>query len=116
MSDDADTTIIKVDSSRSPRGAQGQRYLAAGVSLSMRLWEREPPGESTDVTRDYETIGYVIAGRAELHLSGQLAVLEPGNCWVVPRGAPHRYRVLEEFTAVEATHPPAELKNRDAPP
>ncbi len=111
-----DTTLIKVDASRSPRGSQGQRYLATGIGLSMRLWEREPPGtETSETSRDYETVGYVIAGRCELHLAGQLALLEPGDSWVVPRGAPHHYRVLEEFTAVEATHPPAELHDRDAP-
>jgi len=93
----------------------GQKYLAAGVSLSMRLWEAEQPGEPKPPTqRDYETIGYVIAGRAELHLEGQQVLLEPGDSWVVPKGASHTYKILESFTAVEATHPVAMAHGRDS--
>jgi quercetin dioxygenase-like cupin family protein len=110
----SDTTITKIDSRHSPRGAMGQKYLATGISMSMRLWESEPPGDAKPMTqRDYETIGYVIDGRAELHLEGQTVVLEPGNSWVVPKGASHSYKILEPFTAVEATHPPCIIHGRD---
>ncbi|MEG3438181.1 cupin domain-containing protein [Pannus brasiliensis CCIBt3594] len=110
----SDTTIIKVDSRTSPKGEMGQKYLALGKKLSMRLWEDEQPGEpKPEGARAYETVGYVIAGRAELHLEGQTIVLEPGNSWIVPEGANHTYRILEPFTAVEATCPPAGIHGRD---
>ncbi|MDQ3694680.1 MAG: cupin domain-containing protein [Chloroflexota bacterium] len=110
----SDTSVTKIDARFSPKGAMGQKYLAAGIALSMRLWEEEPPGEpKPEARRDYETVGYVIAGRAELHLEGQVVVLEPGNSWVVPKGTAHTYRILEPFTAVEATSPPAEIHGRD---
>ena len=109
-----ETTVTKIDSRHSPRGAMGQKYLASGKRLSMRLWENEEPGEGKEaVARDYETVGYVIEGRAELHVAGQMVLLEPGNSWVVPRGAEHRYRILDRFTAVEATSPPAHAHGRD---
>ena len=57
--------------------------------------------------------GCAIAGRAELTIEGQTITLEPMNSWVVPKGAEHSYRILEEFTAVEATSPPAEVHGRD---
>jgi quercetin dioxygenase-like cupin family protein len=80
----------------------------------MRLWEDEQPGESKPPTRrDYETVGYVVKGRAELHLEGQMVLLEPGDSWVVPRGSAHTYRILEPFTAVEATCPPGGAHGRD---
>jgi quercetin dioxygenase-like cupin family protein len=63
--------------------------------------------------RDHETIGHVIAGRAELAVEGQTLRLEPGDSWLVPAGAEHAYRVLEPFTAVEATAPPAQVHGRD---
>ena len=95
-----DTTITKVDSTHSPRGPLGQTYLATGVGVGMRLWRDRPPGEAKPQTaRDYETVGYVISGRAELHSEGQMVLLEPGNCWVVPRHAMHTYKILETFTA-----------------
>lgn len=110
----ADTTIIKVDGNRSPKGKDGQKYLANRKTVSMRLWEKEAPGPAKPpVRRDYETVGYAIAGRAELTIEGQTVLLEAASSWVVPKGAEHGYRILEEFTAVEATSPPAEVHGRD---
>lgn len=109
-----DRSITKVSSGYSPKGAKGQKYLAAGVKISMRLWEDELPGDLKPPSRRaYETIGYVIKGRAELHLEGQMVLLETGDSWVVSEGAEHAYKILESFTAVEVTCPPAEFHGRD---
>jgi quercetin dioxygenase-like cupin family protein len=111
-----DSTIKKVQAETAPRGADGQRYLVSGKRVSMRLWRDEAPGEAKPATRrDYETVGYVIGGRAELELEGQTIRLEPGDCWLVPADAEHRYRILEPFTAIEATAPPAQVHGRDQP-
>jgi quercetin dioxygenase-like cupin family protein len=110
----ADKSVTKVSSKNSPHGSMGQKYLASGVQIGMRMWEHQPPAEAKSATRrDYETVGYVVKGRAELHLEGQMVLLEPGDSWVVPKGASHTYKVLEPFTAVEATHPPAQAHGRD---
>ncbi|MDM9383264.1 cupin domain-containing protein [Chlorogloeopsis sp. ULAP01] len=110
----SDTTVTKIDSAHSPKGEHGEKYLASGKSISMRLWEDEQPGEPKEQTaREYETVGYVIKGRAELHIEGQTVLLEAGNSWVVPKGASHTYKILEPFTAVEATSPPAQVHGRD---
>ncbi len=112
----AETTVKKVSSAHSPRGEMGQKYLVSGKAVSMRLWEKEEPGESKAPTRrEYETVGFVISGRAELHLEGQVLRLEPGDSWLVPKGAEHTYKVLEPFTAVEATSPPSHVHGRDEP-
>jgi quercetin dioxygenase-like cupin family protein len=109
-----DTSVIKVQSKHSPRGEMSQKYLASGVHVAMRLWENEPPGEPKPLaTRDYETVGFVIKGRAELHIEGQTVLLEPGDSWVVPKGSAHAYKILAPFTAVEATCPPAFVHGRD---
>ena len=110
----SDTTIIKVDSAHSPTGADGEKYLASGKHVAMRMWENEQPGEpKAPATRTYETVGYVLSGKAELHLAGQVAILETGNSWVVPAHAEHTYKILEAFTAVEATSPPAQVHGRE---
>lgn len=112
-----DTSVTKVSAAYSPKGGMGQRYLAAGVKLSMRLWDEDRPREpKPESARDYETVGYVIKGRAELLLEGQTILLNTGDSWVVPKGATHTYRILEAFTAVEATCPPAEVHARDEQP
>jgi quercetin dioxygenase-like cupin family protein len=115
-----DTSVVKLDSSRSPRGEMGEKYLASGIRVSMRLWEAEPATTESEARlgeseRDYEVVGYVVSGRANLHVEGQVVCLDPGSSYVVPRGARHYYHVLETFTAIEATSPPAYVHGRDAP-
>jgi quercetin dioxygenase-like cupin family protein len=110
----SDTTIKKVETDTSPRGDMGQRYLASGKSLSMRLWLKEPTDQQKEPSkRDYETVGFVISGRAKLDIEGQTIDLSPGDSWLVPQGASHQYTILESFSAVEATSPPAEVHGRD---
>lgn len=111
-----ESSVKKVNLSGSPEGDMGQTYLASGVKMAMRLWEDEAPSSTPKPSsqRDYEVIGYVLKGKAELHLDGQQLTLEPGDSWVVPEGAPHTYRILEPFSALETTSPPARFHNRDA--
>jgi len=97
----------KIAKSDAPRGDQGQRFLAAGQSVALRLWEAEAVGEiQSKTTRDYEVVGFVLSGRAELHFDSQVTHLEPGDSWLVPKGVSHAYKIVESFTAVEATSPP----------
>jgi quercetin dioxygenase-like cupin family protein len=111
----SDSTIKKVESGSSPRGEMGQKYLVSGKRVSMRLWTGEPGGKlKSPTTREYETVGYVISGKAKLELEGQVLQLKAGDSWLVPAGAAHHYTILEPFTAVEATAPPAEVHGRDA--
>ena len=82
----------------------------------MRLWENEQPGEpKPEARREYETVGYVLSGRAELRLEGETVPLSAGDSWTVPKGALHPYNTPEPFPAVEATSPPAEKRGRDKP-
>lgn len=110
-----DTTVKKVSSETAPKGALGQRHLASGKTVSMRLWDEAPGEQKAPARRDYETVGFVIRGRAELTLEGQTLRLEPGDSWLVPKGAEHAYRILDSFRAVEATAPPAQVHGRDEP-
>ena len=110
-----DKTVKKVSSHTSPQGSMGQKYLVSGTKMSMRLWE-EAPGPLTPqpTKREYETLGYVVQGRAKLELEGQTVDLEEGDSWLVPKNSVHRYQILEPFVAVESTCPPARIHERDA--
>lgn len=107
-----DTTVKKVTANTSPRGEMGEICLVTGKALAMRLWKLDA-GQGAETVRDYETIGLVLEGKAELRLEGQKVLLDPGDSWLVPKDARHSYRILERFTAVEATCPPAHLHGRD---
>ena len=114
----ADHSVKKIDSSASPTGAMGQKYLVSGKALSMRLWEEAAdsasgPG-SEPHTRPYETVGYVVSGRVEVHVGGDRITCGAGDSYLVPEGAERQYVVLEDLVAVEATSPPAEVHGRDA--
>jgi quercetin dioxygenase-like cupin family protein len=109
----SDTTIKKVESETSPTGEMGQKYLVSGTHVSMRLWNEAPGKSKSPTKRSYETVGYVISGEAKLEMEGQTLHLKPGDSWLVPAEASHKYTILETFGAVEATSPPAEVHGRD---
>ena len=52
-----DKSITKVSSAHAPKGRFGQKYLASGIHISIRLWEREQPAKAKSQTaRDYEAV------------------------------------------------------------
>lgn len=100
--------ITKVSSKDAPSGAHGEVALAKGELVGMRMWRDEPPADDKpSTTSDYETVGYVISGRAKLVLEDRTVALEPGDSYCVPAGTVHTYHILESFTAIEATAPAA---------
>lgn len=107
MSDAAGLTV-----DAAPTGPEGEKLLARGASIALRMWKDEKPtDDKPTAARPYETVGYVISGRAELVLAGKTTSLEPGSSWVVPRGVEHTYRVIETLTAIEATTAPVDEEN-----
>jgi len=100
-------SVSNVNAANTTPSADGAKHLAAGHHVSLRLWESEQPGEPKPLSnKPYETVGYVLEGRAELHLEGKVITLEPGASYLVPQGASHTYKILETFSAIEATSPP----------
>ncbi|MBE9060956.1 cupin domain-containing protein [cf. Phormidesmis sp. LEGE 11477] len=102
-------TNLTVSADNAKAGSMGQKLLISGNAIAMRLWDEQPgDGEQKQAAaRNYETVGYVLSGRAELSLEGNTILLEPGISWTVPEGTEHSYKILEHFQAVEATHPSA---------
>ncbi len=100
--------------SDAPEGDMGQTYLASGEKVALRHWYEGPNEKGEQHTRDYETVGYALGGKAELKVGDETHLLEEGVSWCVPAGTPHSYRIHETFTAIEATSPPAREKG-DAP-
>lgn len=109
-----DSSVQKINAQSAPAGEMGQKYLACGARIGMRLWQEDEYTEpKPTAARNYETIGYVIDGRAKLDIEGQTLILEPGDSWVVPKGAEHTYTISQPFTAIETTCPPAHEDGRD---
>ncbi|KPQ36154.1 MAG: Cupin domain [Phormidesmis priestleyi Ana] len=103
----ADNLTVDTDSANT--GSMGEKLLISGDQIALRMWDEKPGDAEKKSSRmsSYETVGYVIEGRAELTIDGKALLLEPGVSWIVPQNSEHSYRILEPFRAVEATHPPA---------
>lgn len=99
--------IQKISSKGTEACPTGEVLLACGAAMAMRLWQNEEPQDKAPHKSPYETLGYVVAGRAELTIDGETTVLQAGDSWLVPANAEHAYRIVETFTAVECTSPPA---------
>lgn len=98
----------KISAKQAVEGPHGEIGLVVGERVAMRMWRNEEPNADKPMTRSaHETVGYVVSGRAELVVAGETVTLAPGDSYLVPAGAEHTYRILETFTAVEATSPPA---------
>ncbi len=100
---------LTVEVSAAPTGSMGQKLLISGNAIALRLWNEQPGGaeQKQAAARNYETLGYVLEGKAELTVEGETIMLEPGVSWSVPEGMEHSYKIVEPFKAVEATHPSA---------
>ena len=109
----SDHSLKKIDSSASPTGEMGQTYLASGTSVAMRLWKESAGEGGQPHARDYETVGYVVSGRVEIHAGDDVISCGAGDSYLVPEGSKHRYQVVEGLVAVEATSPPARVNDRD---
>ncbi|MEL7070393.1 MAG: cupin domain-containing protein [Cyanobacteria bacterium J06581_3] len=103
------TSKLTVEASEAPTGSMGQKLLISGNAMALRLWDEAPEDgqQKSTAARNYETLGYVLEGKAELTIEGKTVVLEPGISWAVPEGKEHTYKIIEPFRAVEATHPSA---------
>lgn len=109
----SDRTFKRVDSSESPLGELGQKYLVSGKRAALRLWEEAAGEEGAPHARPYETVGYVVRGRMRIRMGDDALTFQAGDAYLVPAGAEHAYAVLEDLVAVEATAPPARVHGRD---
>lgn len=103
--------INKTPKDNLPKKEKAKEVLATGENMGLRIWRNEEPNTDKDVHRSpYETVGFVLKGKAELHIEGEVTELNEGDSYLVPKSAQHTYNILETFTAIEATSPPAHLQ------
>jgi mannose-6-phosphate isomerase-like protein (cupin superfamily) len=105
MANHATHVVVRDDATH---GTRGERLLAAGRHVGLRIWERDPASERS-VAPDpaNERVAYVASGVLVVAVAGDPPVeIRAGDSYVVPPGAGHRYEVLEPATVVEAVCPP----------
>lgn len=82
-------------------GATGERMMVALMTFK----EGQAVGTHSHL---HEQAGYCVQGRFELTITGESTLIEPDDSYVIPGGASHSYRILEEASAVEVFSPPRE--------
>jgi quercetin dioxygenase-like cupin family protein len=85
-------------------GRNGERLMARGRRVALRRWERDPAGErSIPPDERNEHVAYVESGVLIVTIADDPpAELHPGDSFVVPVGARHRFEVLAPATVIEA--------------
>lgn len=99
----------KKSSEDAEHGERGELLLVRGKDSAMRKWVETPEVNSkkSSHAHPYETLGYVIQGKAMLYIEGAEIELKRGDSWVVPAQTEHHYEIMSDFEAVEVTTPPA---------
>ena len=96
-----------VSADAAPSGPDGEKLLAAGEKVALRLWDEGPVSGKGPHKQPYETVGYVLEGEATVTINGTETTLTAGMSWAVPAGAERFYTVPGHFKAIEATSPPS---------
>ena len=96
-----------VSSSDATTGDRGERLLARGERVGLRVWEHEPAGEtSPEHANDYEYVAYLAEGAMRVRIGDAEAVeLRAGDSYVVPAGTPYAFEITERAKVVEAVTP-----------
>jgi uncharacterized cupin superfamily protein len=90
-------------------GQDGERLMARGRRVELRLWERDPASEAaTPPDAAHDHVAYVQDGALIVAIADDPPVeLHAGDSYVVPAGERCRFEVLEPATVVEAIGPAA---------
>ncbi len=102
--------LIPHDSSRLVQMFPGvvRRTLAAGDRLMLIEVTLDEDAVVPVHTHPHEQTGYLISGRLRFDIAGESRDLSPGDCWLVPGGAPHEVVALEPCLVVDIFSPPRE--------
>ena len=98
----------------SHRDEEGFRTMLEGVDLKALVW-----GERTLLTEvrlargavvpmhshPHEQTGYLISGRLEFDVAGEITVAKPGDSWSLAADVEHAARALEDTVVVEVFSP-----------
>lgn len=98
-------------SSDATTGDRGERFLARGEQVALRVWEHEPAGEvAPEHANEYEYVAYVTDGLVRVRIGDAEPVeVGVGDSYVVPAGTPYAFEIVERATVVEAVAPAGAL-------
>lgn len=87
-------------------GKEGEKLLAHGENVSMRLWDGEEAGsDKPEHQNTYEYVAYVISGQLEIKLQGKSFKVGQGDSYCIPANTPYSLKILAKATVLEALTP-----------
>ncbi len=53
-----------------------------------------------------DQVGYVISGKVEMTIAGEVRIIQPGDSYAIPGGVTHSARALVDSLVIDAFSPP----------
>lgn len=100
--------MFKVNSENgfcSPTNKVKRKTLVHGEKTLMVEIRLEAGGELPLHSHIHEQTGYLISGKIELSINGQIFTAHPGDSWCIKGGEEHGLRTLEESVVIEVFSP-----------
>jgi quercetin dioxygenase-like cupin family protein len=95
-----------VHASDAHAGKDGEKLLAHGENVAMRIWQDEEAGTAKPEHQNpYEYVAYVVSGKLEIKLAGKTHKVGKGDSYCIPANTPYTLQILEKATVVEAVTP-----------
>lgn len=79
--------------------------LSCGESMNALHWQT--PAGTVSPTHDHpeEQFGYILKGAIEVTIGDEKHILKPGDCYFIPGGVPHQFRLIEDSIAIDVFSP-----------
>jgi mannose-6-phosphate isomerase-like protein (cupin superfamily) len=101
--------IAEVEADRVAAGRLYQEFLRV-PSISAGLYVLEAGGDDPQRPHQQDEIYYVIAGRAQIRVSGEDCAVQAGSVVFVARHAEHRFHSIEQRLELLVAFAPAETE------
>lgn len=85
-----------------------RRTLAEGERVMMCEFTAEAGVFIPLHNHPHEQVGYIIAGRVEFEVEGEIFIAESGHSYAIPGDVPHSARFLTPTKLLETFSPPRE--------
>ncbi|MCL4246630.1 MAG: cupin domain-containing protein [Anaerolineae bacterium] len=85
-----------------------RRTMATTASIMLCEFFLERDAVVPEHQHPHEQAGYIIYGKIEMTVDGQVRICQPGDTYQIPGGVTHSVRVLADTLLIEVFSPPRE--------
>ncbi len=79
--------------------------LGGGDRLNALHWQSPAGTLSPPHAHPEEQFGYLLSGSVEVTIGEEKELLQAGDCYFIPGGTPHQFRMLEDSVVIDIFSP-----------